>query len=105
MVNKIMDASGVEHRESRYIGKASTYAVWMDDQSTEGPDGLPALAIRHDITVELYTGKPDPEAEAAIEAAIVAEGLQFTKQSRYWLPTEQMYQTIYEFTYFEKRRT
>jgi hypothetical protein len=104
MVNKILTAAGVAHRRSRYTGKANTYAVWMDDQNTNGPDGLPSLLVQHDITVELYESKPEDAVEAAIEAAIAAEGLQYTKQDRYWLATEQMYQVIYEFTYFEKRR-
>ena len=103
MVNKILTASGVPYRRGKYIGKASTYAVFMDDIETDGPDGLP-LIIRHDVTVELYMSKPDDAAEAAIEAAIAAAGLHFTKQDRYWLQTEQQYQVIYNFSYTEKRR-
>lgn len=104
MVNKILTAAGVAHRRGRYTGKAKTYAVWMDDQTTKGSDGQPQLLVQHDITVELYEGTPDDVIESAIEAAIAAEGLQYIKQDRYWLATEQMYQVIYEFTYFEKRR-
>ena len=75
----------------------------MDDITTDGPDGI-ALVYRHDITLELYEDGPDPEAEAAIEGAIASMGLHWTKQDRYWLQTEQQYQVIYEFTFYEKRR-
>ena len=105
MVSKILTAAGIEHRRGKYTGKASTYAVYMDDVTTDGPDGLPLRLLRHDVTVELYESKPDDAAEAALEAAIAAEGLQWTKQDRYWLQTEQQYQVIYDFSYNEKRRT
>ena len=77
--------------------------MYTDDITTDGPDGHPWVR-RHDITVELYENKPDDAAEAALEDAIADAGLQWTKQDRYWLQTEQQYQVIYEFYYFEKRR-
>lgn len=104
MVSDILTAAGVKGRRGRFTGAApSTYAVWMDDLTTDGPDGIPRI-IRHDVTLELYEHKPDDAKEAALEAAIAAAGLHYTKQDRYWLETEQLYQVIYEFTYYEKRR-
>lgn len=104
MIKKILTAAGVKHRRTRFLTPpASTYAVYMDDQSTDGPDGINAV-ITHDYTVELYEPSPDDEAEAAVEAALDAEGLRWTKQDRYWLQDVQRYQVIYEFTYIEKRR-
>lgn len=105
MVNNILTAAGVPFRRGRFTGKPkpSAYVVYMDDVSTDGSDEGPAL-YAHDITLELYTVKPDGQAEAAIEAAITAAGLQWTKQDLYWLETEQLYQVIYEFSYTEKRR-
>ena len=103
-----MTAAGVKCRRGRLTGqKAPTEAVYLDDVTTEqGPDLFPGapLLIRHDITVELYEDKPDDAAEAAVEAAITAAGLYYTKQDRYWLQSEQMYQVVYDFTYYEKRR-
>lgn len=105
MVNDILTAAGVPYREGRFTGKKpATYAVYFDDVTTDGPDGIPMLHT-HDITVELYEDRPDATAEAALEAELTAAGLQWTKQARYWLQTEQMYQVIYEFNYIEKRRT
>ena len=104
MVDKILTAAGVRHRRGRFPEPpAGTYAVYMDDITTDGPDRQSRI-LRHDATVELYEPRPDDASEAAVEAAITAEGLQWTKQDRYWLQSEQLYQVIYEFSYFEKRR-
>lgn len=102
MINKILTAAGVKFRESRFLKPPSgTYAVYMDDVETDGPD-YESRIFHHDITVELYAPKPDPKAEAAIEAALAAEGLHYHKQARYWIQDEQLYQTIYNFMYIEK---
>lgn len=104
MVNKILTAAGVTHRRARFPHPpATTYAVWFDDVETDGPDGRPCIYY-HDCTVELYEYKPDDATEAAIEAALTAQGLTWRKQARYWLQSEQLYQVIYEFNYIEKRR-
>lgn len=104
MVNDILTAAGIAYRRGRFTGsKPATYAVYMDDITTDGPDDGPRI-LRHDIAVELYEDRPDDTAEAALEAALAATGLQWTKQDRYWLQSEQQYQVIYEFYYFEKVR-
>lgn len=104
MINTILTASGVEYRRARFLKPpVGTYAVYMDDVATDGPDGVNRI-YTHSVTVEVYEAKPDDAAEAAIEAAIDAQGLPWTKQDRYWLETEQRYQVIYEFDYIEKRR-
>lgn len=106
MVNEILTAAGITHRRARFTKPpAGTYAVWFDDIETDGPDGMPAQIFRHAVTVELYSNKPDDKAEAALEAAMAEKGLHYSKQARYWIHTENLYQTIYEFNYTEKRRT
>lgn len=106
MVSKILTAAGIKHRQSRFTKPpAGTYAVWFDSITTDGPDGMPPQIFRHNVTVELYSAKPDDAAEAAVEAAIGNQGLHWEKQDRYWIHSENMYQTIYEFQYTEKRRT
>jgi hypothetical protein len=106
MVEKILTASGVQHRQTRFLKPpAGTYAVYMDDVETDGPDGIPCI-FHHDVTVEVYAPTPGDaaEAEAAIERELTAAGLHWKKQSRHWLQDEQRYQIIYEFTYTVKRR-
>lgn len=104
MIDKILKAAGLKYRRTRFLKPpAGTYAVYMDDVETDGPDGINQLFI-HSYTVELYEPTPDDTAEAAIEAALDAEGLQWEKQDRYWLQDEQRYQVVYEFNHIEKRR-
>ena len=106
MVNEILTAAGIPERGSRFVKPpAGTYAVWFDDITTDGPDGEPPRIFMHDVTVELYEPKKDPAAGAALEAQMGAKGLRWTKEGRIWIQTEQMYQTIYNFSYIETRRT
>ena len=104
MVKNILTAAGVQFKRTRFPQPPKgTYAVYMDDVETDGPDGINAI-LRHNVTVELYEPKPDDTAEAAVEWELDAAGLEWAKQDRYWLQDEQRYQVIYEFTYIEKRR-
>lgn len=104
-MNEILKAAGITGRQSRFVKPpAGTYATWTDDITTDGPDGMPPCIFHHSPTVELYAPKPDPAAEAALEAQLSARGLHWTKQDRYWIQSEGLYQTIYEFEYIEKRR-
>lgn len=105
MIDIILTAAGIPHRETRFPKPPQgTYAVYMDDVTTDGADGL-NLQLIHEYTVELYEPRPDDTVERAIEDAIDAAGLRWTKQARYWIQEEQRYQVIYEFTYIEKRRS
>lgn len=109
MVKEILKASGIPHGQGRLLKPPpETYAVYFDNQTTDGPDpvaaGMPQIVL-HDCTVELYEPRPDPDAEASLEAQLIARGIQWTKQAGYWLQNVQRYQVIYEFSYNEKRRT
>lgn len=105
MIKTILQAADVTGREGWYDSPpAGNYVLWYDDVTTDGPDGFPWIR-RHDVTLELYEPMADPAAEAALEAAITAQGLQWTKQARYWLKDLKRYQVIYEFTFIEKVRT
>lgn len=109
MINEILKASGLPHRQGRYPNPpAGTYAIYFDNLTSDGPDpvgtAVPRI-VRHDCMVELYEPKADATAEAAVEAALNTRGLHWTKEDRYWLQNVQRYQVIYEFTYNEKVRT
>lgn len=106
MVNEILAAASIPERGSRFLKPpAGTYAVWFDDIDTDGPDGMPPRIFKHNCTIELYEPKKDPAAVTALEAELTSHSLKWTKEDRFWIHTEQMYQTIYEFSYIEKRRT
>lgn len=108
MIKEILTASGLPFRQGRFINPpTSTYAVVFDDHDVSGPDVLSSgssVVVRHDCMVELYEPKHDPDAESALESALLSYGIAWTKEDGYWLQNVQRYQVIYEFTYYEKRR-
>lgn len=105
MDNAILTAAGIKHRRTRFPSPPTgTYAIWNDDITTDGPDGQPPRIFAHNVTIELYEAQPDPEAEARVEAELSAHGLHWTKQDRYWIQAEKMYQVVYEYSYTETRR-
>lgn len=105
MVKDLLTAAGVQERGSRFTKPpAGTYAVWFDHVTAGGADGQAPSIFRHDITLELYSPKQDPQSEAAIEQQLGLRGLEWEKGERYWIQTEQIYQTVYDFSYTEKRR-
>ncbi|MBR5865725.1 MAG: hypothetical protein IKY89_05580 [Alistipes sp.] len=106
MINKILQPTALPYKEARFPQPpAGAYIVYMDDVATDGPDYKPSI-LTHGVTFELYATRLEElkAAEAKIETQITAAGLQWTKQAAYWLQTEQLYQTVYEFEYIEKRR-
>ena len=104
MIKEILKSVPGGARLARYARPPDcTFAVYFDDVDADGPDGINML-FTHNITVELYEPRPDDATEAAIEAELNARGLRWTKQTQYWISSTQCYQTIYEFSYIEKRR-
>jgi hypothetical protein len=106
MVKEILTEAGfVENKtfkETRFIKPPkTTYAIYLLDISRYGADDG-NLITEHSDTIEIYSYKPDPEAERRIEAALDKRAIPFDKQSRYWLQEEQLYQTIYTYDYIEK---
>lgn len=106
MVKTILTKAGfVENKtfkETRFLKPPkSTYAVYMDSFSRRGSDDL-NLIKDHYYTIELYSYKQDPEAEARIEAILDEYGIDFEKQDRYWIKEEQLFQVVYTFNFIEK---
>lgn len=105
MIETILQAAGVPCWAGwTYSPPEGNYALYFDDVTTDGPDGYPGQVRRHDATVELYEPIADDAVEAAVEAAISVQGLQWEKQARYWLKDVQLHQVVYNFTFYEKRR-
>ena len=102
MVKEILDVTGLPYKESRFLKPPSTtYAIYMDAIDRRGGDSI-NLISQHDVTIELYEYKPDPNAERLIETTLDALGIQYTKQPRYWIQDAQLYQVVYDFTYHQK---
>lgn len=107
MIDNILQAAGLPYWPAQCDNPPTgTYALYFDDTEVDGADGLEAMILRHAATVEVYapTKKAAAEAEAAIEAQLITAKIAWTKQAMYWLKDVKRYQTIYEFTFNEKRR-
>lgn len=94
----------IEHRETRFVSppKNKSYAVWSVSYDRRGTDNFNAVN-EEDYTIELYEYSPDKETEAKIEAQFDLLAIPYTKQERYFIQSEQLYQIIYEFTLTRKR--
>ena len=106
MVKEILTGAGFVEgktfKETRFLKPPrDTYAVYMDSFTRRGAENL-NLIKEHDYTIELYSYKPDPGAEAKIEASLDAFGLEYEKEDRYWIQEEQLYQVVYTFNFIEK---
>lgn len=102
MIIRILSSLGLPYKETRFLNAPkSTYAIYHDYIERSGGDNI-NLLTRHDITLELYEYAPDPNAEIALEGELDTRGVNYTKQARYWIQEEQLYQVIYEFSYFVK---
>lgn len=106
MVNKVLTKAGFilnkTYKEARFLkAPQTTYAIYHDSYERRGADNK-NLIKEHDITIELYEYAPDPESERKIEEALDELSIEYEKESRFWIHTEQIYQVIYEFNYIER---
>lgn len=102
MVNRILTATGLPYKESRFLKPPeTTYAIYNDTLERSGADNINLISY-HDVSIELYEYIPDSEAEIAIETQLDALGIEYTKQARFWIQAEQIYQVVYEFNYYVK---
>ena len=106
MVKKILTGAGFvdgeTFTETQFISPPrTTYAVYHDSFTRRGADGL-NLIKEHSYTIEVYSEFGDPEAEARIEATLDSYGIEYDKDDRYWIQSEQMCQTVYTFNFIEK---
>ena len=108
MVDDILTAAGFiknkTYRETQFLKPPfETYVVYTDTIERRGGDFI-NLTKAHDVSLEMYEYAPDPEKEAALEEQLDLLGLKYTKQPRYRIESEQLYQIIYDFSYIEKQK-
>lgn len=106
MIHEILTEAGFvlneTYKEAFFIKPPkTTYAVYTEAIERRGGD-LMNSGKYHDVTIEVYEYAPDPDKEQAIEQAFDERGIKYTKQARYRIVEENLYQIIYEFDYFEK---
>lgn len=106
MVKQVLTGAGFVEgktfKETRFLTPPkTTYAVFMDSYTRRGADAL-NLVKDHNYIIELYSYTPDPEAEAKIEKSLDNLELEYNKDDRYWLQSEQLYQVVFTFNFIEK---
>lgn len=106
MVKRVLTGAGfVENetfKETRFLKPPkSTYAIYRDAFERRGGDGR-NLIKDHDYTIELYSDRPDPDAEIRLEESLDSLGIEYQKDDRIWIQSEELYQTLYTFNYIEK---
>ncbi len=110
LINDILTKAGFIENETfkqtcfKYPPK-NDYCIYIDDVFSHGDDKKIRIS-EHNITFELYSRTPPTESEKKIESALKFYSSNFLngykKQSRMWLETEQLYQTVYEFDFIIK---
>ena len=77
------------------------FVAFIDRTQGDGDD-FHAQIITHDLAVEFYAARIDPENEKKIEAAFAQKAWKATKD-REWIGEEKMFVTIYTTNFTEKR--
>lgn len=106
MVNRVLVKAGFEknktYKETRFLKPPqTTYAIYLDDSQVYGSDDNNYI-IKHTYTIEMYAYTIDRQSEKNIEKALKYYGIDYDKDTRYWIDEEQLYQTIYTFEGYEK---
>lgn len=103
LIDTILNNAGIQHRPVVYRKPPrSTYAVTFDDVSNEESADLINNLRTHDVRIELYEYSRDIAARKALERALDSENVKWERTEAVWLSTEQMYETDYTFTFYER---
>lgn len=80
----------------------TTFAVTFDAVNHDDGADLINNLTHHDITIELYEPALDLASRTALESAMDNHNIKWERDDTTWLTTEQLYMTVYTFTYIEK---
>lgn len=80
-----------------------TFAVYFDSVDNDQSADLINNVRSHDVTIEIYEEKQDFKARSALEAAMDERDIKWDRADTVWLEEEQYYETIYNFSYIERR--
>lgn len=80
-----------------------TFAVYFDSADNDQGADLINNVRSHDVTIELYEEKQDFKARRALEAVMDERAIKWDRADTVWLEEEQFYETIYTFSYVERR--
>lgn len=100
-VKSWLETTGMKVAEGRFLKPpALPYVIFLDDVDVGGADNKNCIA-RRSISVEMYSGKINHEAEQKIELLLNEKSIEY-KRNRTWIDTEKIFQTVYDFNLIEK---
>ncbi|MBD5504088.1 MAG: hypothetical protein HDR09_20065 [Lachnospiraceae bacterium] len=94
--------TGIPTAEVAFTKPQKLPFIAVIDRTDEDGDDYHAQIVSHDLTVELYADRIDPESERKLEAAFAKQAWKVTKD-RTWISSEKMFETIYSTNFKEKR--
>lgn len=77
------------------------YIIILDRTDEDGDDYHTRL-LSHELAVEFYAKRIDPQNEKKLEAIFTKQKWKMTKD-RAWIDSEKMFETIYTTNFIEKR--
>lgn len=99
-----LNGAGITNRPTAFRKVPhGTFAVYFDSVNNDQSADLINNVRSHDVTIELYEEKQDFKARRELEAAMDARAIKWDRADTVWLEEEQFYETIYTFSYVERR--
>lgn len=101
-LDKELNDLGIKFKNLYWVKAPSyPYGTYDDIVLIRGNDEKLTI-VEHDTSIELYTDRIDEESEGLIEAWLNQKNFEF-KKSRVWVDSEKHFQSIYEFSFIEKK--
>ena len=93
----VLDGSGIPfvYRAWKYCHDLPFGVFYFEHDNPFAADGI-VYAKKTLYALELYTAEKDPYAEAALEKALTAAGIFYSKSDETYIDEEQMFYVIYE---------
>lgn len=102
-VKEMLGETGLKVAENCFLrAPRLPYIVFLENSDCSGADNKICL-LERDITVELYSGEIDRQKENELEKILIKNSIEFSK-NRTWIDSEKIFQTVYEFNLYEKKR-
>ena len=101
-VKEMLEETGLKVAEDCFLrAPALPYIVFLEKSNCNGADHK-VFILERDITVELYSSRINREKENELEEIFIKNYIDFRK-NRIWIDSEKVFQTVYDFSLYEKK--
>lgn len=99
--NWLKEGTGLPVANTAFISKVSLpFIVFLEDIETQGSD-LDNDIVDKSVTIELYSSTISKSNETKIEKLLNEKSIKY-KKSRMWLDDERCFETMYDFSFWER---